>query len=234
MLQVRHLKKTFRPPDDSPPVPVVDVESFSVAAGEQMALLGTSGSGKTTLLHLLAGILAPDSGAIEYAVGESKLNIAALSEAQRDHFRGQHIGYIFQTHHLLPGLSALENVLLGMSFTGRHPDRAWAAHLLERVGLSHRLAYKPGKMSLGQQQRVAVARALANRPRLVLADEPTGSLDAASAVQTMELIGSLCSEAKAALLLVTHDLAIAGRLSRQLQLSAINRAAQPAAVGGAA
>jgi len=226
MLQVRKLKKTFAPPDGAPAVPVVDVEEFALSAGEQVALLGSSGSGKTTLLHLLAGILAADSGEIVYSIaGAGAINMTLLSEAARDHFRGQHIGYIFQTHHLLPGLTALENVLLGMSFTGRRADRSWAAHLLERVGLNHRLEYKPGKMSVGQQQRVAVARALANRPQLVLADEPTGALDAASALQTMELIRSLCAEVNAALLLVTHDLAIAGKLSKQLQLTAINRAA---------
>ncbi|HVT79797.1 MAG TPA: ABC transporter ATP-binding protein [Phycisphaerae bacterium] len=242
MLRVCNLKKTFAPPDGTPAVPVVDVEQFSLTAGEQVALLGSSGSGKTTLLHLLAGILAADSGEIAYAIaGTPPANLSLLSEAARDHFRGQHIGYIFQTHHLLPGLTALENVLLGMSFTGRRADRPWATHLLERVGLSHRLAYKPGKMSVGQQQRVAVARALANRPQLVLADEPTGALDSTSALQTMELIRSLCTEVNAALLLVTHDLAIAGKLSKQLQLTAINRAAHgpavaqpPLAVGGVA
>ena len=139
MLHVENLKKTFIPPDGTPAVPVVDVAYFDLAAGDQAALLGSSGSGKTTLLHLLAGILTPDSGVIEYAINDSrgnagrKQNIAALPEPERDHFRGQHIGYIFQTHHLLPGLTALENVLLGMSFTGRHPDqRSGATHVLER------------------------------------------------------------------------------------------------------
>ncbi len=232
MLHVENLKKTFTPPDGTPPVPIVDVAHFDLAAGDQAALLGSSGSGKTTLLHLLAGILAPDSGIIEYTIQDPRntapqtQNIAALPEPTRDHFRGQHIGYIFQTPHLLPGLTALENVLLGMSFTGRHPDRAWATHVLDRVGLTHRLAYKPGKLSVGQQQRVAVARALANRPQLVLADEPTGALDAASAQQTLDLILALCAEVKAALLLVTHDLAIAAQLPRQLQLAELNRAAK--------
>jgi ABC-type lipoprotein export system ATPase subunit len=234
MLRVADLIKNFQPPPGStpgdPPVPVVDVNQFSLATGDQVALLGSSGSGKTTLLHLLAGILTPDSGTIEYSIANQTVNLPSLSEPQRDHFRGQHIGYIFQTHHLLPGLSALENVLLGMSFTGRPADRKWATHLLDRVGLSHRLSYKPGKMSVGQQQRVAVARALANRPQLVLADEPTGALDSANAQQTLDLIQSLCKEINAALILVTHDLAIAQKLSRQVQLSEINRAMH--AVGG--
>ena len=231
MLRVEGLQKAFVPPDGTPAARVVDIERFALGAGEHVALLGSSGSGKTTLLHLLAGILAPDMGVIEYMLREGGTervtDIAKLPEPARDHFRGQHIGYIFQTHHLLPGLTALENVLLGMSFTGRHPDRAWATHLLERVGLSHRLAYKPGKLSVGQQQRVAVARALANRPQLVLADEPTGALDSVNAQQTLELMLALCRETKAALLLVTHDLGIAGQLPRQVQLTALNRAAAP-------
>ena len=141
---------------------------------EQVALIGSSGSGKTTLLHLIAGILAPDSGSIVFKIpDEGTMDIAKMSEAHRDVFRGRHIGYIFQTHHLLSGFTALENVLLGMSFTGRRPDRAWARHLLVEVGLADRLNYKPEKLSVGQQQRVAVARALANKPKLVLADEPT-------------------------------------------------------------
>jgi len=139
-------------------------------------------------------------------------------------FRGRSIGYIFQTHHLLPGFTALENVLLGMSFTGRPHDPAWAKHLLGEVGLSDRLHYKPQKLSVGQQQRVAVARALANRPNLVLADEPTGALDSRNAQQVLDLIRKLCSEIKATLLLVTHDLDIARQLSRTLTLSEINRA----------
>src|SRR5262245_12665681 len=184
-----------------------------------MALVGASGSGKTTLLHLIAGILAPDTGQITF----DQTNIAGLSEAQRDVFRGKHIGYIFQTHHLLPGFTAIENVLLGMSFTGRPSDREWARHLLNEVGLSDRLNYKPGKLSVGQQQRVAVARALANRPKLVLADEPTGALDEANATHVLQLIRNLCSEVGSALLLVTHDMDIARQFPRTVSLKELNR-----------
>ena len=220
-------------------VPVIDVDHLDVADGEQIALIGSSGSGKTTLLHLIAGILAPDGGTIVFgesakpqAAGESaqpqaaggSVDVAQLSEAQRDVFRGRNIGYIFQTHHLLPGFTALENVLLGMTFTGKSPDPAWAKHLLTEVGLADRLNYRPGKLSVGQQQRVAVARALANRPRLVLADEPTGALDSKSALQVVELIRTLCREVNAALLLVTHDLTIAEKLPRKITLSELNRA----------
>ena len=129
MLRVEKLRKGFRSPEGEA-APVVAVDSFALDAGEQVALLGTSGSGKTTFLHLLAGILAADGGVIRYTIGERVWDLVTLAEAQRDHFRGQHVGYIFQTHHLLPGLTALENVLLGMSFTGRKADRAWATHVL--------------------------------------------------------------------------------------------------------
>ena len=152
------------------------------------------------------------------------VDIVELPESSRDAFRGRYVGYVFQTHHLLPGFTALENVLLGMSFGGRPPDRAWAKHLLEAVGLGDRLHYRPGKLSLGQQQRIAVARALANRPALVLADEPTGALDPATARQVLSLIRALCAEASAALLMVTHDRALAAELPRTLDLAEINHA----------
>lgn len=224
-LSLRQLRKTFIGPDGIA-VPVVDVDAFDINDGEQVALIGTSGSGKTTLLHLIAGILSPDSGSIEFTRADgSTVNVARLDEAQRDQFRGANVGYIFQTHHLLPGFTAMENVLLGMSFTGRSADRAWAEHLLAEVGLKERLNYRPSRLSVGQQQRVAVARALANRPRLVLADEPTGALDSGSAQTTLDLIRRLAAEAHAALLLVTHDLSIAAQLPRQVTLSDINAAA---------
>jgi ABC-type lipoprotein export system ATPase subunit len=223
-IQLDALKKHYVAPDGSRS-PVIDIESFSLGNGEQVALIGSSGSGKTTLLHLIAGILTPDSGRILYDLGRlGQVDLAALSEYSRDTFRGRHIGYIFQSHHLLPGFTALENVILGMSFTGRSADRNWARHLLEEVGLADRLHYRPQKLSVGQQQRVAVARALANRPSLVLADEPTGALDVRNAQQVLELIRKLCEEVGAGLLLVSHDPQIAGQLPRQVSLAEINRA----------
>jgi putative ABC transport system ATP-binding protein len=220
------LKKQFVAPDGTA-VPVIDVEHFNLASGEQVALVGSSGSGKTTLLHLIAGILTPDTGKIRFTNGQPlPVDIAVMSEAERDVFRGRHIGYIFQTHHLLPGFTALENVLLGMSFTGRSADPAWARHLLDEVGLTERLHYKPEKLSVGQQQRVAIARALANRPSVVLADEPTGSLDAVNAQQALTLIRKLCEEVKASLLIVSHDPAITDQLPRQVLLKELNRASK--------
>lgn len=231
-VSIRQLRKNYVAPDGSA-VPVIDVPRFDLSDGEQAALIGSSGSGKTTLLHLIAGILTPDRGSVVFqspaadggvAAGQ-EVDICALSEARRDVFRGRYIGYVFQTHHLLAGFTALENVLLGMSFTGRREDRGWAKHLLEEVGLADRLHYKPQRLSVGQQQRVAVARALANRPKLVLADEPTGALDAKNAQQVLDLIRKLCNEVGASLLLVSHDLNIARQLPRVTELSELNRAA---------
>lgn len=228
-LLLQNLKKQYVAPDGSA-VPVVSIASFSLGSGEQVALIGGSGTGKTTLLHLIAGIVTPDSGRILYSGGgeidRNSIDITRLSEAARDVFRGRHIGYIFQTHHLLPGFTAMENVLLGMSFTGRRRDTKWAQHLLEEVGLKDRLHYRPAKLSVGQQQRVAVARALANRPSLVLADEPTGALDPTTAQVALDLIRKLCREVGASLLLVSHDLSIANQLQRTVTLSELNEASQ--------
>jgi len=220
-LALENVKKTYAAPDGTT-VTVLDVPRFEVADGEHVALVGGSGTGKTTLLHSIAGIVTPDSGRIVFD-SEGATDVTQLSEAARDVFRGRHIGYIFQTHHLLAGFTALENVLLGMTFTGRSPDRKWARHLLEEVGLGERLDYKPAKMSVGQQQRVAVARALANRPRLVLADEPTGALDPNTAQQVLDVIRKLCREVGAALVLVTHDPSIAAQLDRVIRLDELNR-----------
>lgn len=219
-LRLERLKKRFVGPDGSA-VPVIDIDSFELANGEQVALVGGSGTGKTTLLHLIAGILTPDAGRIVFDGGT---DIAALGEAERDVFRGANLGYVFQTHHLLSGFTALENVLLGMSFTGRSSDPAWAKHLLAEVGLSDRLHFKPEKLSVGQQQRVAVARALANRPKLVLADEPTGALDPRNAQAVLDLIRKLCTEVGASLLLVSHDTQITAQLPRAVSLAELNRA----------
>ncbi len=157
-LRLTQVCKRYIGPDGSV-VPVVNVEELRIEDGKQVALIGSSGSGKTTLLHLIAGILVPDSGQIVFEFPDQPaVDVTRLSEPQRDVFRGRNIGYVFQTHHLLPGLTAMENVLLGMSFTGRRHDARWARQLLEQVGLADRLHYKPEKLSVGQQQRVAVAR----------------------------------------------------------------------------
>ena len=199
LLEITDLKKSFTAPDGTTTL-VVDLPGFSLAAGAQVGLRGASGSGKTTLLNLIAGILAPDAGSIRLdgrVLGE-------LSEPERDELRVDTIGYVFQTFNLLQGYTCLENVLLGMAF-GPGMDRDFARELLDRVGLGERLHYRPRQLSTGQQQRVAVARALANRPRLVLADEPTSNLDPKNARAVLTLMRELCAENDAALLLVSHD-----------------------------
>ncbi len=217
LLEISQLKKSFVAPDGSRHC-VVNVEGFALAEKAQMALEGESGSGKTTLLNLIAGILKPDSGTIRIAGRE----MSALSEPQRDRLRATTIGYIFQTFNLLQGYTCLENVLLGMSF-GPGADRAFARELLERVGLGNRLKHYPRQLSTGQQQRVAVARAMANRPKLVLADEPTGNLDHKNAAEALALIRSACRENGAALLLVSHDRDVLKQFETVQALDQINR-----------
>jgi ABC-type lipoprotein export system ATPase subunit len=219
LLHVENLVKTFRSPEGGEHR-VVDIESFQLAPEEQVALSGESGSGKTTFLHLIAGILKADAGSIRI----NGADMTRLGEADRDRLRATSLGYIFQTFNLLQGYTCLENVLLGMAF-GAGADRGFAEQLLKRVGLEQRINYYPRQLSVGQQQRVAVARALANRPKLVLADEPTGNLDNANARDSLRLIREACRENKAALLLVSHDAAVLDDFETRVDLRTLNRAA---------
>ena len=220
MLEVRDLHKSYPGPDGSR-ADVVRIAEFSLALGEERALRGESGCGKTTFLNLVAGILAADSGSIRIDGSD----MAALPEPARDRLRAAKIGYIFQTFNLLQGYTVIENVVLGMSFSPGGADYGRARELLTRVGLGHRLEHFPRQLSTGQQQRVAVARALANGPRLVLADEPTGNLDRRNAGEALTLIADACREAKAALLLVSHDERILGQFGTVRDFSEINQAA---------
>lgn len=223
VLTVKDLRKSYSAPDGSK-LPVIDLPHLELKEGEQLALQGSSGCGKTTLLHLIAGILKPDSGSVVV----KGTDLAALGEAGRDRVRAEHLGYVFQTFNLLQGYSALENVLLGMLF-GPGSDEAFARKMLERVGLTERAHYRPRQLSVGQQQRVAVARALANRPALVLADEPTGNLDARNAREALKLIRDVCRENNAALLLVSHDRDVLAQFENVKDLKELNRAATAAA-----
>lgn len=208
LLDVRALRKGFASPEGGRTV-VVDVERFTLGAGEQVGLRGRSGSGKTTFLNLLSGLLRPDSGQVFF----DGVEVSALPESARDRLRAQSIGTIFQSFNLLQGLTALENVLIGMHF-GHGARRAAAQEALVRVGLGERLGHFPRQLSVGQQQRVAIARALASGPRLVLADEPTGNLDPETGTAVMDLIRSTCAERGAALLVVSHDPGLLARLPR--------------------
>lgn len=218
MLLLENIRKSYSQPDGRT-LPILDIARFELGASEQMVLLGPSGCGKTTLLHVIAGISRPDSGAIRFA----KMDINQLSEAGRDRFRAANIGYVFQTFNLMAGFSALENVLLGMTFSRGKKDGARARRLLDRVGLEERRSHKPAALSVGEQQRVAVARALANRPRLLLADEPTANVDPGNQQTIVDLIRETCREEEVALLMVTHAPEVAGQFERVEHLKELNR-----------
>lgn len=217
MLVLSKITKSFIEPNGEQ-LPILDIPRFELREGEQMVLVGRSGCGKTTLLHLVAGISRPDTGSIHF----DKVEISRLSEQGLDRFRASKIGYVFQTFNLLSGFTALENVLLGMTFAAGKRDVKRARQLLDRVGLSHRETHRPRAMSVGEQQRVAVARALANRPRLLLADEPTANVDPANQQRIIELLRETCEAEKIGMILVTHSLEVAEQFARVDRLEEIN------------
>jgi putative ABC transport system ATP-binding protein len=217
-LALKDVRKSYREPDGRL-LPILNIAEFSLQSGEQAVLIGASGGGKTTLLNVIAGITAPDSGSVTI----DGIEINRLHEIGRDRFRAQKIGFVFQTFNLLPAFTALENVLLGMSFSGKKVDRAHAVELLRKVGLTHRLNHRPAQLSVGEQQRVAVARALANRPSLLLADEPTANVDVSNQQTILNLIRDACQEHNVSLLLVTHGLEVANQFSRIVKLGDFNR-----------
>lgn len=199
--------------------------SFDISEGESVAIVGASGSGKSTLLGLLAGLDLASSGQIFFE-GQ---DILALSEDERARWRSRHLGFVFQSFQLLGHLNALENVMLPLELQGHRDARRLATQMLEQVGLASRLTHKPRVLSGGEQQRVALARAFVVRPRLLLADEPTGSLDAVTGAQAFELMLSLKKEAGTTLVLVTHDMQLAARCDRQLHVEAGRLITEPAA-----
>jgi len=198
------------------PLTILHENSFVVAAGETVAIVGASGSGKSTLLGLLAGLDSPSSGSVTLA-GEP---LAALDEDGRAVLRGRLLGFVFQSFQLLPSLNAIENVMLPLELAGTPNARAEAEFWLDRVGLAHRLRTYPKHLSGGEQQRVALARAFAPKPKLVLADEPTGNLDAQTGHQIVELMFAINEESATTLILVTHDEELAARCGRRLRMHA--------------
>ena len=214
VVEVRELAKRVH--NGGEPLTILHEISFAVAAGETVAIVGASGSGKSTLLSLLAGLDLPSSGTVALA-GE---DLGRLDEDARAVLRGRVLGFVFQTFQLLPSLNAIENVMLPLELAGAANARAEAQHWLQRVGLAHRLRHYPKHLSGGEQQRVALARAFAPGPRLVLADEPTGNLDAATGHQVIELMFEINAERGTTLILVTHDEEIAARCSRRLRMHA--------------
>jgi len=213
-IAVRQLGK--RVADAAGELTILHDVDFSVQAGETLAIVGASGSGKSTLLGLLAGLDLPSNGTVEL----EGTDIFQLDEDGRAVFRQQNVGFVFQSFQLLAHLTALENVILPMELRGDKRAREKAAEMLERVGLASRLRHYPKYMSGGEQQRVALARAFVCEPPLLLADEPTGSLDAATGESVIQLMFALNREHGSTLVLVTHDMAIAARCGRTLTMNA--------------
>ena len=213
VLSVRNLTKTYRSAGE--PVAVLRGVNLDVAAGERVALSGESGSGKSTLLHLIAGLDRADAGEIRL-VGTS---LTDLSDSGRAALRRDRLGLVFQQYNLIPSLNVRDNLAFQSRIAGRHDD-AWQAELVERLGLSGLLKRYPEQLSGGQQQRVAIGRALAIKPLLLLADEPTGNLDEATADEVLALARDLVARTGCGFLMVTHSARLAATLDRQIHLSA--------------
>ncbi len=214
ILEVDHVSKSVQDADGV--LTILHDINFQLQARESVAIVGASGSGKSTLLSILAGLDTPTQGTVRLR-GQ---DMFALDEDGRAALRGAHLGFVFQSFQLLSHLTALENVMLPLELRGERDARAQARQMLERVGLGQRLSHYPRVLSGGEQQRVALARAFVQQPALLLADEPTGSLDYATGEQVMALMFELNRELGTTLVMVTHDQAIAARCERQLKISA--------------
>ena len=210
MFAIRDLKHAYGGTE------VLNVAEWRAEQGAQCLVIGPSGSGKTTLLHVLAGILRPVAGAVDVA-GQ---DLGALGARRLDRFRGQHIGIVLQRLHLIPSLPVVENLLLAQYLAGLPQDRARAEEVLKALDLAGKEAAYPHELSFGQAQRVAVARAVVNRPKLLLADEPTSNLDDARCLQALDVLQAMAAECKATLVIATHDQRIRARIPRHFELKA--------------
>jgi putative ABC transport system ATP-binding protein len=214
VLEARSLRKQVSSPEGM--LTILDDVSLAVAAGETVAVVGASGAGKSTLLALLAGLDEPSAG----SVWLEGVELSALDEDGRAEMRARHVGFVFQSFHLVPALTAHENVMLPLELAGRRDARAAARSVLEQVGLGPRLGHYPRQLSGGEQQRVAIARAFVTRPAVLFADEPTGNLDTATGARVIDLLFDLNAANGTTLVLVTHDRSIAGRCNRVIELDA--------------
>lgn len=212
ILNIENLGKTYQSAGRT--LTVLDQINFAIASGSTNAIVGPSGSGKTTLLGLCAGLDRPGSGRVEL----NGINLGGLSEDQRAQVRNQHVGFIFQNFQLLPTLTALENVMVPLELRGEKNIKTRSLELLDKVGLSDRGHHYPAQLSGGEQQRVSLARAFSNSPSILFADEPTGNLDAETAEKVEKLIFDLNREAGTTLVLVTHDLELAGKTQRIIRI----------------
>ncbi|HZH42629.1 MAG TPA: ABC transporter ATP-binding protein [Lysobacter sp.] len=211
-LQAEHLGKRVKLPSGE--LTILDDVSFTVAAGDTVAVVGASGSGKSTLLSLMAGLDVPSTGRVLL----DGAPLSTLDEDGRARVRGEKVGFVFQSFQLLPSLTALENVMLPLELRGERDAETPAREILRKVGLGERLGHYPRQLSGGEQQRVALARAFVTRPALLFADEPTGNLDTRTGAAIIELLFALNADAGTTLVLVTHDEALASRCTRRLRL----------------
>ena len=214
VLKTDHLTKQVNSPEG--PLTIVQDVSLDIAAGESVAVVGPSGAGKSTLLALLAGLDAPTSGKIWLA----GTDLSALDEDGRARLRAQRVGFVFQAFHLVPALTALENVMLPLELAGRTDARSGALAALERVGLARRKGHYPRQLSGGEQQRIALARAFVTEPAVLFADEPTGNLDTSTGERVGALLFELNAHSQTTLVLVTHERDLASRCQRTLQMEA--------------
>ncbi|MFZ8886610.1 MAG: ABC transporter ATP-binding protein [Steroidobacteraceae bacterium] len=212
VLEARKLRKEVSSPEGL--LTILDEVSLAIHAGETVAIVGASGAGKSTLLALLAGLDEPSSGEV-WVDGE---NITALDEDGRAAVRARRVGFVFQSFHLVPSLTALENVMLPLELAGRRDAREAASQALEEVGLGARVGHYPRQLSGGEQQRVAIARAFVTRPAVLFADEPTGNLDTATGARIADLLFQLNAAAGTTLVLVTHDRGLAARCGRIIEI----------------
>ncbi len=215
IIKVTNLHKHYRM--GKVDVPVLLGIDMTVHSGEWLSILGASGSGKSTLLHLIGGLDSPNQGSVTF----TDYNVYSMSPRRRDRFRNRHVGFVFQFYHLLPELNVLENTLLASMIGSGHGNRSQirqrTAELLDRVGLSHRLLHKPRELSGGERQRVAIARALANKPDILLADEPTGNLDHKTGTKILGLLAQLHAAGQT-IVMVSHDTAISQAADRELHI----------------
>lgn len=215
LLVCKNLSKSYAEGEQS--IQVLDKVNFALERGEQLAILGSSGSGKSTLLHLLGALDKPSQGEVLF----NGQNIFSFDEKQQAAFRNQHLGFVYQFHHLLPEFSALENVCMPLLIAKMPIKQAQqkAQSMLDKVGLSHRLTHKPAELSGGERQRVAIARSLVAEPELVLADEPTGNLDDKTGETIYQLLRELKQEISTSFVIVTHDRELADKLDRKMELT---------------
>jgi putative ABC transport system ATP-binding protein len=217
MIEIRGLQKKYTMNNED--LIILDIDRLDIEKGELVSVIGPSGCGKTTLLHIIGGVISPEQGSVMI----NGTDIAGKREKERDEFRAHHIGYIFQDFYLIPSMTAEENVKLVLPKMNKNAEKALLGDWFEKVGLSDRRNHRPYQLSRGQQQRIAIIRAMINQPAIVLADEPTGSLDYETAGQMMDLLLKLCAENKQTLLCVTHDLPLAQLFPRVIRMENCNK-----------